>query len=872
MADKVVHNLRTNVERLGARLGENLAEHSRDLGLVDSFASGSGGGAGKYLENGAVLTVAGVEETKRMLASKRELERTEGLKRVIAMMTKNLPVTSFFPLVTSLLSPTTSLQARSLISLYIVHCASHAPELALLSINAYQKDLSDPNPLVRAGAISTLSAMPLPDIRELVGMAITKGARDTAWYVRRATADALRALYRADPLNSDNRNGLVNVLKVLLDGASPLTVGAALSAWEDLCPTNWDLVHANYRRYCKMLMDVEEWGQTVLLRVVARYGRTFFRDPEQQGGQVDPDAELALKSSEPLLQHLNPAVVMGVVKLHYYLSPPSRLAKVAPPLLRLLRGPPEVATVALEDCALIAEQRPELFVKHLSSFFVRFSDPVESRKTRLRVLVALATESNIRIVLRELLTYIKDDDDAFAADAITAIGTCAMRVPAVAIECLETLTKLLQSKHDRTVTSAVLVFRTLLRSSSFPSSSSSKSPSRTAIVTRLAAHLYAGRITDPAARATVFWLVGQYAAEDGGAIVEGCGAEVVRLGAKGFATEALPAKLQLLTLSAKLLVLSHLAPLTPSTHGALVLLFEYVALVARYDRAYEVRDRARFLAGLVSAGGIGRGRKGSGEEDEGGEGAKVVLSAEDFARGVSLEDVGAAGANGGQEGGEEEAQTMTGEQVRAVLFDGKAFEAASDRPTSTSQLGTLSLSLSSSSSTSAPIRPFGPSTLSLAHVPPYPTTVPPSSIRDPPADANGSSAASRAQTPLQGFGSESFRPGSAGGVSRQQGAPSRVVLTPGAGGGVAGPSSRTASPMLTAAAAAQQKKVTLNDFFESSEEESEEEEEEDDDEEESSDGAEEEVEEDEDGSGAASGEEDGSEEEDESSEADDDAQ
>lgn len=49
---------------------------------------------------------------------------------------------------------------------------------------------------------------------------------------------------------------------------------------------------------------------------------------------------------------------MGVVKLHYYLSPPSRLAKIAPPLLRLLPGPPEVATVALEDCALLAEQRP----------------------------------------------------------------------------------------------------------------------------------------------------------------------------------------------------------------------------------------------------------------------------------------------------------------------------------------------------------------------------------------------------------------------------------------------------------------------------------------------------------------------------------
>lgn len=267
-----------------------------------------------------------------MLASKRELERTEGLKRVIAvrsgqelssfrvpklgpmltintrqMMTKNLPVTSFFPLVTSLLSPTTSLQSRSLISLYIVHCASHAPELALLSINAYQKDLSDPNPLVRAGAISTLAAMPLPDIRELVGLAVQKGARDTAWYVRRATADALRALYRADPHSADNRAGLEVTLRVLFDGATPLTVGAALSAWEELCPTKWDMVHPNYRRWCRMLMDVEEWGQTVLLRVLARYGRTFFLDPAQTG-KVDPDAELALKSSEPLLQHLNPAV------------------------------------------------------------------------------------------------------------------------------------------------------------------------------------------------------------------------------------------------------------------------------------------------------------------------------------------------------------------------------------------------------------------------------------------------------------------------------------------------------------------------------------------------------------------------------------
>jgi len=222
------------------------------------------------------------------------------------MMTKNLPVTSFFPLVTSLLSPTTPLQSRSLISLYIIHCASHAPELALLSINAYQKDLSDPNPMVRAGAITTLSRMQLDDIRELVGMAVQKGCRDTSWFVRRASADAIRALYTADP-SDDNLESLLPTLKVLLDSATPLTIGATITTWEELCPTNWELLHGNFRRFANLLMDTEEWGQTALLRMFVRYGRNFFLDPLVTG-KLDQDAELVLKCSAPLLNHLNPAV------------------------------------------------------------------------------------------------------------------------------------------------------------------------------------------------------------------------------------------------------------------------------------------------------------------------------------------------------------------------------------------------------------------------------------------------------------------------------------------------------------------------------------------------------------------------------------
>ncbi|GAA5985274.1 hypothetical protein JCM10908_002598 [Rhodotorula pacifica] len=803
MTEKAVRQLRTNFEKLGARLGENLAEHSRDLGLVDAFASGSGGGSGKYLESGAAVTPAGIEETKRMLASKRDFERTEGLKRVIAMMTKNLPVTSFFPLVTSLLSPSTSLQARSLISLYIVHCASNAPELALLSINAYQKDLSDPNPLVRAGAITTLSSMQLPDIRELVGMAIQKGARDSSWYVRRATADAVRALYGADP-TKDNLAVLRPTLKVLLDGATPLTIGAALTAWEDLCPTEWDLIHQNYRRICKMLMDVDEWGQTTVLRVLARYGRTFFLDPATKEGTVDPDAELALKHSEALLQHLNPAVVLGVIKLQYYLGPPGRQQKVVRPLLRLLQGEPEVAAIALENCALLAEQRPDLFAEHLSTFFVRFSEPVEGRQARVRILIALANESNIRTILSELLIYVEDVDDAFAASAIQAIGTCAQRVPQAAPECLQKLTKLLQSKHDSTVATAVLVLQTLVRSPSFPATAS-----RSNVITRLASYLYTGKVTDPIARSTIYWLVGQFAPEG---LLEGCGPDVVRLGAKQFAEEAVPAKLQLLTLSAKLLVLAHRSSTSPHLRP-LALIFDYLTLLARYDLAYEVRDRARFLAGLIESGGIGKSKRASGDAN-GDEGARMMLEEDDFRKGVMVEDL--AGENRQQPGAGNEEQTLTIEQVRAVLFEGKHFEPGTDRSANTdAQLGTFALSLPGK-------RAFPSEYGALSSLPPYPTSVPPSSIRDPPAgsapsgsaSASGSRSSSRSGTPMQAFGSDSFAASGGAGLSRNSrqagnGRAGKVVLVPtDSGSGAAKPTSHQ-----TAAMAAKRRKQSLNDFL-----------------------------------------------------------
>lgn len=93
-----LQSIQTTASRLTARLHENLSETARDLGLQGfdpaSLTSGGGpagsvaaalGAAGKYLEEGAVITEDGVRETRKLLETRREASMAEGLRRVLAV-------------------------------------------------------------------------------------------------------------------------------------------------------------------------------------------------------------------------------------------------------------------------------------------------------------------------------------------------------------------------------------------------------------------------------------------------------------------------------------------------------------------------------------------------------------------------------------------------------------------------------------------------------------------------------------------------------------------------------------------------------------------------------------------------------------------
>lgn len=80
-------------------------------------------------------------------------------------------------------------------------------------------------------------------------------------------------------LDPEQKEELVSIIDKLLFDKAPLVVGSAAMAFMEVCPERMSLIHRSYRRICSMLVDVDEWGQLVLLNMLTVYAKMFFPDP-----------------------------------------------------------------------------------------------------------------------------------------------------------------------------------------------------------------------------------------------------------------------------------------------------------------------------------------------------------------------------------------------------------------------------------------------------------------------------------------------------------------------------------------------------------------------------------------------------------------
>ncbi|KAF7309545.1 AP complex subunit beta [Mycena indigotica] len=573
MSAVYLNTISENASRLGMRLHESFSEHTRDLSITR--------GSSLYLEPDDKG-----KNIRKQLDSSSDREKLDAMKRLIALISKGRNVSEYFAQVVKNVA-SQNLEIRKLVYIYLLRYAEQEPDLALLSINTFQKDLTDSNPLIRAMALRVLSGIKVPMIGSIVILAIKKCAADMSPYVRKAAA---LAIPKCNELDSSHVTALIEIISTLLRDRSPLSIGSVAVAFEAVIPTRLDMLHQQYRRLCRMLVDVDEWGQISLLNLLLRYARTMLTRPNED--EIDVDIKLLLTSAEPLFQSRNAAVVLAVTRVFYYASPPSYHPRVVQPLLRLLHTSREIERVVLGYLFALARVRPALFAPHYLQFLVRTDDLGRVKQDKIKLLLIVATQETYQSILREFIDYADDPDDEVVRAAIRAVGKCAQENPDSTPQCLTALITMLNNPRGN---SAVLVLKHLVQS--HLTNSTSGLPLD--IISNLARRVE--DIRHSQARACVIWLVGQYS-ESGqpGAGISGIvdwAPDVLRKCAKGFATELPIVKLQIVTLAAKLLVLCP-------TDERLSLVGGYVFSLAKYDLNYDVRDRTRMIVSLLAGLGL----------------------------------------------------------------------------------------------------------------------------------------------------------------------------------------------------------------------------------------------------------------------------
>ena len=552
-------------------------------------------------------------------------------------MCRSEPSLPFFSAVVKNVA-STNIEVKKLVYIYLLHHAEAEPDLALLSINTIQKSLTDQNAQVRAMALRTMSGIRVPVISQIVSLAIKRGCGDMSPLVRKAAALAIPKCYRLDPTTLPQ---LIDYVAILLGDLQYFVVGPAVAAFLEVCPDRIDLVHKHYRSMIKKLVDMDEWGQLATLRLLTIYARKcfprrvrrrkgkapaaapeFYDEQGDAGGEdtegkeeeeeVDPDLKLFLRTCKLLLQSRTSAVIVSVVRCFLYVAPSEYLDEAVGPLVALLRSPQDIQYIALYNIVAVCLRHPKPFARYVPRFLVRSADPPTIWRLKLEVLTVLFPHCGLHyrwLIINELEHSLHGADADLMQESVRAVGRCAQSDNSMASHCLRVLLDQIPNSQDEALGPASLtVIRHLVQQDP---------ASHVPTVIELVKHL--GSLTDPGARATVIWLVGEYAGLEE---KRNFAPDVLRVLVKGFADESEVAKQQIVLLGAKV-YLHHLlrnpvdekeeSPPTENNDNGdywtvaaqkeedqITLLWRYVLLLARYDVSYDLRDRARLYKALLA--------------------------------------------------------------------------------------------------------------------------------------------------------------------------------------------------------------------------------------------------------------------------------
>ena len=548
------------------------------------------------------------------------------------MIYRGRPCLTFFSSVVKNVA-NANVEVKKLVYIYLLHYAESEPDLALLSINTIQKSLSDQSPKVRAMALRTMSGIKVPVISQIVSLAIKKGCGDLSPIVRKAAALAIPKCYRLDP---NTLPQLVEYISALLGDRQYFVAGAAVVAMKEVCPDRIELLHNHYRALIKKLVDMDEWSQLATLHLLSHYARRCFplrfhkirQDKskgfyESDGGGSDddgslqdarliaPDLELLLRTCKTLLYSRNSAVIVSVARCFLDLGTDEHVKPVIGPLIALLRSAQDIREVILRNIMRLCQQHPRLVAEYASHFLVQANESPALSRLKLEIIAMIFRycEAHIKGLLLSELSYLSQSSvHQLIQEAVRTIGRCAQSDPSTTDHCMTVLLSRVSSPEGSVAAEALSVLRHLIQQNP---------PAHRNTIVRLAKNL--DTATDPRARATVIWLVGEYAS---GPETSEIAPDVLRLVINGFSNESEFTKLQILVLAAKVylrhLVQNQSSPSLASNGRPLITeqedslhscvekhsiekLWTHILLQVRYDTSFDLRDRMRTYRSLLAS-------------------------------------------------------------------------------------------------------------------------------------------------------------------------------------------------------------------------------------------------------------------------------
>lgn len=413
------------------------------------------------------------------------------------------------------------------------YAKSH-PDLCILAVNTFVQDAENPNPLIRALAIRTMGCIRVDKMIDYMEEPLRKTLRDESPYVRKTAAICVAKLFDLNPAMC-LENGFLESLQELIGDPNPMVVANSVQALAEINETapETNALQISSNTLKKMLMalnECTEWGRVTILSVLADYKTTDIKEAEHICERVVPQ-----------FQHVNSSVVLAAVKtvfLHMrYIGAESRqsyLKKMSPPLVTLVSSAPEVQYVALRNIDLLLQKQPEILSRELRVFFCKYNDPPYVKFQKLEIMVRIANESNVDQLLAELKEYALEVDMDFVRRAVKAIGQVAIKIESASERCVNALLDLINSKVNYVVQEVIVVIKDIFR----------KYPGYEGIIPTLCKCI--DELDEPNARASLIWIVGEYAEKISNA------GEILAGFVDGFSEEFAQTQLQILTAVVKL--------------------------------------------------------------------------------------------------------------------------------------------------------------------------------------------------------------------------------------------------------------------------------------------------------------------------------